>query len=75
MVMLRAPAHAARAGRVDVAVAADNIITITGATNGDGGVGTTLRFVNSTGAQNGWMVDAVIENQGNGSTASTVAFS
>ena len=72
---LRAPAHAARAGRVDVAVAADNIITITGATNGDGGVGTTLRFVNSTGAQNGWMVDAVIENQGNGSTASTVAFS
>ena len=72
---LRAPAHAARAGKVDVAVAADNIITITGATNGDGGIGTTLRFVNSTGAQNGWMVDAVIENQGNGSTASNVAFS
>jgi hypothetical protein len=65
----------AAGGYVDIAQAGDNIITITGATNGDGGKGTTLRWVNATGAQNGWIVDAVMVNQGSGATVSNAAFS
>ena len=58
-----------RSGKVDVAVADDEEIIITGATNGDGGIGTTLQFVNKTGTTNGWSVLAKIESQGNGTTA------
>jgi len=59
----------------DLAAASDNTLTITGATNGDGGAGTTVKFVNMTGALNGWAVEAVTLNQGNGSSAGTIAFS
>ena len=59
----------------DVAVAADNIITITGHTNGDGGKGTIVRFVNMTGAANGWAAEVITYNQGDGSEAGTIAFS
>ena len=47
----------------------DDEVLITGASNGDGGIGTTLRFVNKTGATNGWSVVANVETQGNGTTA------
>jgi len=67
--------HADRIPRSDVAVAADNIITITGATNGDGGVGSYVRFVNTTGAANGWAADVYVTAQGTGVTAGTAAFS
>jgi len=59
----------------DLSVAADNVLTITGHTNGDGGLGTTVKFVNMTGATNGWAVEAVTTNQGAGSQAGTIAFS
>lgn len=49
----------------------DNVLTIDGGTDGDGGIGTTVKFVNSTGNANGWMVEAVVLNQGDGTTAST----
>jgi len=69
--MIRVQPHdATRIAVVDVAVAADNILKITGLTNGDGGIGTTLRFVNRTGTTNGWAVDAVVEGQGACSAAS-----
>ena len=61
--------------KADIAVAADNVLTITGHTNGDGGLGTTVRFVNLTGATNGWAVEAVTINQGTGRQAGTIAFS
>ena len=60
---------------VDIAVAADNVITLTGLTDGDGGIGTVLRFVNMTGAAQGWAVDCVVEGQGKQNAASTAAFS
>ena len=53
----------------DVAVAGDNVITITGHTNGDGGKGTIVRFVNMTGAANGWAAEVITYNQGDGSEA------
>ena len=59
----------------DLSVAADNILTITGHTNGDGGLGTTVRFVNVTGAAQGWAVEAITTNQGTGAQAGTIAFS
>ena len=59
----------------DIAVAADNVITITGHANGDGGVGTTVKFLNVTGALNGWAAEVVTTNQGDGSQAGTIAFS
>jgi len=49
----------------------DNILTITGTTNGDGGIGTTVKFVNTSGDTNGWAVEAITYNQGDGSEAST----
>ena len=67
--------HADRIPRSDIAVAADNIITITGATNGDGGLGTYLKFVNVTGAAQGWAVEVYVTAQGTGVTAGTAAFS
>ena len=59
----------------DLSVAADNVLTITGHTNGDGGLGTTVRFVNVTGAAQGWAVEAITTNQGTGAQAGTIAFS
>ena len=58
-----------------IAVAADNVLTITGHTNGDGGVGTVVRFVNMTGAANGWAVEAITYGQGTNAQAGTIAFS
>ena len=63
------------ASKGDLSVAADNILTITGHTNGDGGVGTIVRFTNVTGAAQGWSVEAVTTNQGTGAQAGTIAFS
>ena len=60
----------ARIGVVDTASSNDNIITITGATNGDGGIGTRLMLRNLTGALNGWAVECVIEGQGTTAVAS-----
>ena len=53
----------------DVSTTNDDIVKITGKTNGDGGAGTIVRFVNMTGAKDGWAVEAVVLNQGNGSVA------
>ena len=55
---------------IDTSVADDDRVSITGATNGDGGIGTTLKFVNKTGTTNGWAVDVVVEGQGAKSAAS-----
>jgi hypothetical protein len=63
------------AGKVDVSTTNDDVITITGATNGDGGIGTTLKFVNMTGTTNGWAVEAITRSQGDGTTAGALAFS
>ena len=63
------------AGKVDVSVAADNILTITGATAGDGGIGTYLKFANVTGDTNGWAVEALTRSSGAGTTAGALAFS
>jgi hypothetical protein len=63
--MIRVQPHdATRIAVVDVATTNDNILKITGLDNGDGGIGTTLRFVNKTGTTNGWAVDAVVLGQG-----------
>tara|TARA_R110001592_G_C13079005_1_gene742478 strand:+ start:117 stop:1007 length:891 start_codon:yes stop_codon:yes gene_type:complete len=64
------PNDATRVAVVDVATTNDNIVKITGLTNGDGGIGTTIRFVNKTGTTNGWAVDAVVLGQGAQSAAS-----
>jgi len=64
-----------RVGAVDEATTNDNILTITGLTDGDGGIGTTLKFVNLTGAANGWAVEATIVHRDKGNAASTAAFS
>jgi len=65
----------AAASNADVSVALDNTITIAGTTNGDGGIGTTLRFVNVSGTTNGWAAEVVILNQGAGSAVMASAFS
>ena len=64
------PHDATRIGVVDEATTSDNILTITGLTNGDGGIGSVIRMVNMTGTTNGWAVDAFIEGQGACSAAS-----
>ena len=62
--MIRVMPHdATRIGVVDISVGGDNVVKITGKTDGDGGRGTTLRFVNKTGDTNGWAVDAVVLGQ------------
>ena len=63
------------ASSADVSVALDNTITIAGTTNGDGGIGTTLRFVNVSGTTNGWAAEVVCLNQGTGAAAGVSAFS
>ena len=55
---------------IDTSVADDDRVSITGLTNGDGGIGTTLKFVNTTGTTNGWSVNVVVEGQGAKSAAS-----
>jgi hypothetical protein len=55
---------------IDTSVADDDQIRITGLTNGDGGIGTTLKFVNKTGTTNGWSVYAEMEGQAAKSAAS-----
>ena len=55
---------------IDTSVADDDRVSITGLTNGDGGIGTRLKFVNKTGTTNGWSVFAEIEGQGAMSAAS-----
>ena len=67
--------HADRIPLLDISEAADNVITITGATNGDGGLGTYLKFVNLTGAAQGWAAEVYVTDQGSGVTAATAAFS
>ena len=64
----------ARVVAATVAAAADNILTITGHTAGDGGLGTSVRLVNMTGATNGWAVEAITYGQGANSEAGTIAF-
>ena len=68
-------ADGTRPGRVDYSVAADNIITITGLTNGDGGIGTMLKFVNVTGETNGWQAYVEVVHRDKGNAAGTAAFS
>ena len=63
------------ASTADISVAADNVLTITGHTNGDGGLGTIVRFVNTTGAAQGWSVEAITYGQGTNAQAGTIAFS
>ena len=48
---------------------AKNILTIDGDTDGDGGIGTTIKFINQTGTTDGWAVEAITYNQGDGSAA------
>tara|TARA_R100001460_G_scaffold94188_1_gene136232 strand:+ start:734 stop:1627 length:894 start_codon:yes stop_codon:yes gene_type:complete len=57
------PHNATRIGFVDVSITGDNVVKITGKTDGDGGIGTTLRFVNKTGDTDGWAVDVVVLGQ------------
>ena len=64
------PHDATRIAVVDISVADDDEVKITGLTNGDGGIGTALRFVNTTGETNGWAVEAIVLGQGACSAAS-----
>jgi hypothetical protein len=48
---------------------AKNVLTIDGDTDGDGGIGTVVKFVNQTGTTDGWAVEALVLNQGDGSAA------
>jgi len=52
---------------------AKNTLVIDGDTNGDGGIGTIIRFVNTTGKVDGWAVEAIVLNQGAGSVAKNSA--
>ena len=58
-----------RVGKVDVSTTNDDRVLITGASDGDGGVGSVIRFVNMTGKADGWAVDAELVSQGDGTTA------
>lgn len=53
----------------------DNVITITGATHGDGGKGTYAKFLNMTGQANGWACEVYVTGQGDGTAAATATFS
>lgn len=63
--------NATRGTFVDVSTTDDNVITIAGLDNGDGGIGTRLMFRNMTGGTNGWAVEAVIEGEDDGTVATT----
>lgn len=68
------PGSSARTGFVDVSVSSDNVLTITGLDDGDGGIGTRLMFRNMTGEVNGWAVECVVEGEddNNAATADTL---
>ena len=68
------PGSGARSGFIDLSTTDDNIITITGADDGDGGIGTRLMFKNMTGEVDGWAVECIVEGEddNNAATASTV---
>ena len=66
-------ADGAVANQIDISAALDNILTITAEANGDGGIGTLIRFVNTSGALNGWAVEATIRGQGVKSVAKNAA--
>ena len=69
--VLRVPSgEGARESFIDVSVSGDNVLTFTGLAEGDGGIGTRVRFINRNGKAGGWAVHAVLESQGN-STAAT----
>ena len=57
------PGSGARSGFIDVSTTNDNILTITGADDGDGGIGTRVMFRNMTGEVNGWAVECVVEGE------------
>ena len=57
-----------------ISVKQNDTLTITGHTNGDGGSGTRINFVNTSGGTNGWACDAVTLNCGGGGQAGTIAF-
>ena len=67
------PGNTDRTGFVDVSTTDDNILRITGANDGDGGIGTRLMFRNMTGETNGWAVECIVEGEddNNVATAST----
>ena len=67
---VRSGSSATRIGVVDISTSAEDNISITGATNGDGGVGTKLLFRNINGGLNGWVCEVVVEGQGDTSVAS-----
>ena len=48
---------------------AKNVLTLDGDTNGDCGIGTVVKFINQTGTTDGWAVEALVLNQGDGSAA------
>ena len=63
--MVRVQPHdATRIALVDVAVAGDASMTHTGLTNGDGGIGSFWRAVNTTGLRDGWAIDFEAKGQG-----------
>ena len=64
-----------RVATTDESTTNDDVITITGLTDGDGGIGTTLKFVNMTGTANGWAAYVVVEGQDDNDAAATCAFS
>ena len=64
-----------RVATTDEATTNDDVITITGLTDGDGGIGTRLKFVNTTGAANGWAVECIVEGRDKQNAAATCAFS
>lgn len=65
----------ASASKLDLSEDTDNTLIITGHTNGDGGLGTTVKFVviDNT-STNGWTVEAITYNQGTGAQEGTIAF-
>jgi hypothetical protein len=67
------PHDGTRVGFVDLSVADDDEVKITGETNGDGGIGTTLKFLNTTGQANGWVCEVIVKGQGTCAVASNAA--
>lgn len=62
--------------KINMVTTSDKIkLIINGKTNGDGGEGTTIKFVNvDKTSQTGWAVEAIIYNQGDGTVASDSSF-
>ena len=65
------PGSSARSGFVDVSTTGDNVLTITGLDDGDGGIGTRLMFRNMTGEADGWAVECVVEGEDDNSAATS----